>query len=138
MKVFTMTMFCVKKTSFAKTAVSCLKMSELEIFLWLTQAPNTLMQIYRNTGATIKASKKTAHDKTFGGGGKRDIFPPKKWQHHQKKCYSPKSVYWYQCCRYLQESCSSLAKQNLLGQWTWLWLNLSIFRLYTLQEGISY
>ncbi len=33
-------------------------MSKLEIFLWLTQAPNTSMQISRNKGATKKASRK--------------------------------------------------------------------------------
>ncbi len=33
-----------KKPSFAKTAVSSLKMSELEIFLWLTQALPQILQ----------------------------------------------------------------------------------------------
>ncbi len=36
-----MKVFVVKKPSFVKTAVSSLKIFELEIFLWLTQAPNT-------------------------------------------------------------------------------------------------
>ncbi len=40
-------------------------MYELEIFLWLTQAPNTSMQISRNKGATAKASRKMVHDKAF-------------------------------------------------------------------------
>ncbi len=40
-------------------------MSELEILLWLTQAPNTSMQISRNIGATMTASIKLAHDKVF-------------------------------------------------------------------------
>ncbi len=33
-------------------------MFELEIFLWLTQAPNTSMQISRNKGVTKKASRR--------------------------------------------------------------------------------
>ncbi len=65
MKVFSMTKFCVKKPSFVKTAVSSLKMSELEILLWLIQDPNTSMQISRNKGATKKASRKMVHDKGF-------------------------------------------------------------------------
>ncbi len=36
-----------------------------EIFLCLTQAPNTAMQICRNKGATKKASRKTVYDKVF-------------------------------------------------------------------------
>ncbi len=40
-------------------------MSELEIFLWLTQALNTSMQISRNIGTTKKASRKMVHDKVF-------------------------------------------------------------------------
>ncbi len=57
--------FCVKKTIFCKTAVSSLKMSEWEIFLWLTQAPITPMQISRNIGATVTASRKWAYDNVF-------------------------------------------------------------------------
>ncbi len=72
MKVFSMTKFYVKKLSFAKTVIPFLKMSELEIFLWLTQAPNTPMQISRNKGATYKAL------------AKRPFFTPK-WWHHQNK-----------------------------------------------------
>ncbi len=40
-------------------------MSELEICLWLTQAPNTSMHISRNKGDTKKASRKMVHDKAF-------------------------------------------------------------------------
>ncbi len=40
-------------------------MSELEKLLWLTQSPNTSMQISRNKGATKKASRKMVHDKVF-------------------------------------------------------------------------
>ncbi len=35
--------FCVKRPSFAKPIVSSLKMSELEIYLWLAQTPNISM-----------------------------------------------------------------------------------------------
>ncbi len=44
--------------------------------------------ISRNGGATIKASRKTAHYKVV-------FILGEKW-HHEKR-YSPKSVYWYQC-----------------------------------------
>ncbi len=40
-------------------------MTELEIFLWLAQAPNSSMQISRIEGATKKASRKLVHDKDF-------------------------------------------------------------------------
>ncbi len=90
MKVFSMKSFCVKKPSFAKTEVSSLKMSELEIFLWLTmltQAPNTSMQISRkNKGATKKASTKMVHNKVFLKlFSKKGNFLHKKWWHHQNK-----------------------------------------------------
>ncbi len=53
-------------------------MSELEIFLWLTQAPNTSMQISRNKGVTKKVSRKMVHDKVFLKlSGKKAIFYPK-------------------------------------------------------------
>ncbi len=61
MNVFSVTKICVKKHFCAKSA--SLEMSELEIFLWLTKAPNTSMQISRNKGATKKASRKMVHDK---------------------------------------------------------------------------
>ncbi len=35
------------------------------IFFWLIQAPNISKHISRNGGATIKVSRKTAHDKVF-------------------------------------------------------------------------
>ncbi len=87
---------CVKKPSFAKEAVSSLKMSELEILLRLTQAPNTSMQIFRNKGATKKASRKMINDRVFKTFGKKAIFyhkmvaPP-------KQIISHNSVHWYQC-----------------------------------------
>ncbi len=55
------------------------------------QAPNISKHISRNGGATIKASRKTAHDKVFFNFGAKRPFFPKKWWYHEK-CYSPKSV----------------------------------------------
>ncbi len=75
--------FVLKKHLLLKQLLSSLKMSELEIFLWLTQAPNTLMQIFRNKGATKKASRKA-------------IFYPKMVT-PPKQIISHKSVHWYQC-----------------------------------------
>ncbi len=54
------------------------------------------MHISRNGRATIKASRKTAHDKVFILGQKGH-FSQKKWQHHQKNVINPKYVYCYQC-----------------------------------------
>ncbi len=56
---------CVKKKFSTKIAIFSLKMTQLKIFLCLTQAPNTAMQICRNKGATKKASGKTVYDKVF-------------------------------------------------------------------------
>ncbi len=71
-------------------------MSKWEIFLWLTQAPNTSRQISRNKGAT-KASRKTFHDKCFFKYfGKKDIFYSKMVA-APKQSISDKSVHWYQC-----------------------------------------
>ncbi len=58
-------------------------MSELEIFLWLTQAS---MQISRNKGATKKAS-------IFS---KKAVLSPKMVA-PQKQITSHNSVHWYQC-----------------------------------------
>ncbi len=62
----------------------------------LIQAPNMSNHISRNGGATIKASRKTAHNKEIFKLGQKVHFFPKKLWHHEKG-YSPKSVYWYQC-----------------------------------------
>ncbi len=43
----------------------------------LIQAPNMSKHISRNGGATIKASRKTAHDKVVYFGGKKAIFSNK-------------------------------------------------------------
>ncbi len=51
----------------------------------LIQAPNISKHISRNRGATIKASRKTIHDKVFFILGQKFIFCTKKIQHHQKK-----------------------------------------------------
>ncbi len=59
-------------------------MSQSKVFVWLVQAPNITKHISRNGGATIKASRKTAHDKKFNFGAKSPFFL-KKWQHHPKK-----------------------------------------------------
>ncbi len=55
---------CLKK-AFTKIAIFSIKMSESKIFLRLTQATNTYKHIFRNIGATIKASRKLDHDKVF-------------------------------------------------------------------------
>ncbi len=58
-------------------------MSLSKDFFWLIQAPYISNHISRNGGATIKASRKTAHDKVFYFGAKRPFFL-KKWWHYQK------------------------------------------------------
>ncbi len=65
MKVWSMTKFCDKKTFSAKIAIFSLKITQLKIFLCLTQAPNTAIQICRNKGATKKASRKTVYYKVL-------------------------------------------------------------------------
>ncbi len=71
-------------------------MSQSKDFFLLIQAPYISKHIFRNGGATIKASRKTAHDKVFLFWGKKAIFP-QKMAAPSKKSYSPKYVYWYQC-----------------------------------------
>ncbi len=63
-------------------------MTQLKIFLCLTQAPNTTMQICRNKGATKKASRKTVYDKVFKVLAIVVLL---------KQNISHKSVHWYQC-----------------------------------------
>ncbi len=67
-------------------------MAQLKIFLCLTQAPNTAMQICRNKGATKKASRKTV----FKVLAKKVTFI-KKIVASLKQSISHKSVHWYQC-----------------------------------------
>ncbi len=54
-------------------------MTQLKIFLCLTQAPNTTMQICRNKGVTEKASRKTVYDKVFKVLAKKVTFIKKMW-----------------------------------------------------------
>ncbi len=49
-------------------------MSQSKDFFWVIQAPYISKHISRNGGATIKASRKTAHDKAFLFLGKKAIF----------------------------------------------------------------
>ncbi len=60
-------------------------MTQLKIFLFLTQAPNTAMQICRNKGAT-KASRKTVYDKVIKVLAKKGHF-------YQKDCGTAKTKY---------------------------------------------
>ncbi len=62
-------------------------MSQSKDFFWLIQAPYISKHIFRNGGATIKASRKTAHNKGFFNFlTKRSLaIFLKKWRHHQKK-----------------------------------------------------
>ncbi len=88
--------FCFKNPFFAKNAIVSKIMSQSKDIFWLIQAPYISKHISRNGGATIKASRKTAHDKVFLFWGKRAIFF-QKMAAPSKKSDSPKYVYWYQC-----------------------------------------
>ncbi len=70
-------------------------MCQTKIF-GLIQATNMFKHISTNTGATIKASRKTAHDKVFYMLWTKGHFFPENGD-TIKKGYSPRSVYWYQC-----------------------------------------
>ncbi len=59
-------------------------MSQSKEFYGIIQAPNIFKHISTNVGATIKASRKTAHDNVFYFGAKRPFFL-KTWGRHQKK-----------------------------------------------------
>ncbi len=61
-------------------------MTQLKIFLCLTQAPNTAMQIFRSKGATKKASRKTVYDKVFKVLAKKVTFI-------KKNCGTTKTKY---------------------------------------------
>ncbi len=75
------------------------KMFETKNVFRLIQAPNMFKHISRNRGVTNKASRKKAHYNVFFIWGQKGHlwFFSKKWQHHKKKSYIPKSVYWHQC-----------------------------------------
>ncbi len=85
------------KNVFAKIAIFSIKMSESKIYLRLTKATNTSMQISRNTGTTKKASRKMVYDNVFFKlFVKKAIFYSKSWQ-LPKQIVSQTSVHWYQC-----------------------------------------
>ncbi len=69
-------------------------MPQSKDFFWLIQAPYIFKHISRNGGATIKASRKTAHDKKKLFWGKK-VICFQKMAAPSKKSYSPKYVYWY-------------------------------------------
>ncbi len=71
-------------------------MTQLKIFLCLTQATNTAMQICRNKGAKEKASRKTVYDKVFKVLAKKVTFI-QKIVVPLKQSISHKSVHKYQC-----------------------------------------
>ncbi len=71
-------------------------MTQLKIFLCLTQATNDAMQISRNKGATKKASIKTVYYKVFKVLAKKVSFI-KKIVVLLKQSISHKSVHKYQC-----------------------------------------
>ncbi len=54
-----------------------LKYCRNQKIFWLIQAPNICKHISRNGEATIKASRKTAHDKVFLIFGQKGHFPQK-------------------------------------------------------------
>ncbi len=59
------------KKGFANNAIFSKIMSQSKDFFWLIQVPNISKRISRNGEATIKASRKTAHDKVFLFWGKK-------------------------------------------------------------------
>ncbi len=59
-------------------------MSQSKDFFGLIQASYISKHISRNGGATIKASRKTAHDKVFLNFEAKRPFFLKKWLHHPK------------------------------------------------------
>ncbi len=65
------------KKVFANNAIFSKIISQSKDFFWLIQAPNISKHISRNGGATIKVSRKTAHDNVFLFWGKKAIFSQK-------------------------------------------------------------
>ncbi len=70
--------FCFKKPFFAKNAIFSNIMSLSKDYFWLMQAPYISKHISRNGGATIKVSRKTAHDTFFFYFGAKRPFKKKK------------------------------------------------------------
>ncbi len=66
------------KKVFANNAIFSKIISQSKDCFWLIQAPNISKHISRNGGATIKASRKTDHDKVFFILGQKGHFFPKK------------------------------------------------------------
>ncbi len=66
--------FCFKNQFLAKYAIFSKIMSQSKDFFGLIQAPYISKHISRNGGATIKVSRKTAHDKVFYFGAKWQFF----------------------------------------------------------------
>ncbi len=71
-----MTKILYLKKVFAKYAIFYKLMSQSKDFFGIIQAPNISKHISRNGGATIKTSRKTAHDKVFFILGQKGHFPP--------------------------------------------------------------
>ncbi len=65
------------KKVFANNAIFSKIMSQSKDFFWLIPDPNISKHISRNGGATIKASRKTAHDNFFKVLGPKGHFPQK-------------------------------------------------------------
>ncbi len=57
--------YCFKTPFFAKNAIFSKIMSQSKDLFWLIQAPYISKHISRNGGTTIKAYRKTVHDKVF-------------------------------------------------------------------------
>ncbi len=89
-------------------------MTQLKLLLYLTQAPNTEMQICRNKGTTKKASRKTVYDKVFKVLAKKVTFI-KTIVVPLKQSISHQPVHWYQCFSYgkcLMVNVWSMTKKN--------------------------
>ncbi len=69
--------FVLKPQFLQKNALFSKIMSQSKDFFWLIQTPNISKHISRNGGATIKASRKTAHDNVFYFGAKRQFLHTK-------------------------------------------------------------
>ncbi len=72
-----MTKILYLKKVFANNAMFSKIMAQSKDCFLLIQVPNISKHISRNGGATIKASRKTAHDNVFLILGQKDIFPQK-------------------------------------------------------------
>ncbi len=70
--------FCFKNPFLAKNAIFFKIMSQSKDFFWLIQSPYISKHISRNGGATIKVSRKTAHDNFFYILGQKGHFFKKK------------------------------------------------------------